>query len=274
MALQPTCTSCNPCTQPATHATRHPSHAPQVRAAQPPPRSCCPPGSQSIFCDAHRATTLPAQYRFLPALRHVEASLTLIVYPNPHPHAYPNLIPNPNPSPNPNLNPALALALTDPKPNPIPNPHQTRQGLRRLRGAPLPLAGPSRRRLLRLPHALALARPSAPRRTRRTPPHPAAPLCTPPHPSAPPPHAPPHARRVSRRTLPVSAVLLLHTSATLPPHPLRTPSAPPPHPLRTPLCISSAGCSAGSTTPSRSTLVTSARQRRPGIWACLAPPQP
>ena len=236
MALQPTCTSCNSCTQPATHATRHPSHAPQVRAAQPPPRSCCPPGSQSIFCDAHRATTLPAQYRFLPALRHVEASLTLIVYPNPHPHAYPNLIPNPNPSPNPNLNPALALALTDPKPNPNPNSHQTRQGLRRLRGAPLPLAGPSRRRLLRLPHALALARPSAPRRTPR--------------------HMP--------GASPAAPFRYLLCSFCTPLQPC----------LRTPLCISSAGCSAGSTTPSRSTLVTSARQRRPGIWACLAPPQP
>ena len=58
------------------HPARHRSHAPQVRAAQPPVRSCCPPGSQSTFCDAHRVTTLPAQYRFLPALRHVEAFLT------------------------------------------------------------------------------------------------------------------------------------------------------------------------------------------------------
>ena len=47
-----------------------------MRAAQPPVRSCCPPGSQSTFCDAHRVATLPAQYRFLPALRHVEAFLT------------------------------------------------------------------------------------------------------------------------------------------------------------------------------------------------------
>ena len=47
----------------------------QVRAAQSPrPKSCCPPGSRSIFCEAHRATTLPAQYRFLPALQHVKAS--------------------------------------------------------------------------------------------------------------------------------------------------------------------------------------------------------
>ena len=68
MALQAAHTTCNP--------ARHRSHAPQVRAAQPPVRSCCPSGSQSTFCDAHRVATLPAQYRFLPALRHVEAFLT------------------------------------------------------------------------------------------------------------------------------------------------------------------------------------------------------
>ena len=45
----------------------------QVRA-EPPRRNCCPPGSTSIFCDKHRSTTLPAQYRFLPALRYVWAS--------------------------------------------------------------------------------------------------------------------------------------------------------------------------------------------------------
>ena len=67
---------CKPRTQPATQPSPPPTHAPQVRAAQPPVRSCCPPGSQSTFCDAHRIATLPAQYRFLPALRHFEAFLT------------------------------------------------------------------------------------------------------------------------------------------------------------------------------------------------------
>ena len=47
----------------------------EVRAAKPPrSKSCCPPRSKSTFCDAHRAATLPAQYRFLPALQHVKAS--------------------------------------------------------------------------------------------------------------------------------------------------------------------------------------------------------
>ena len=72
--------SCCVADGPASHAHNlqpsQRSHAPQVRAAQPPVRSCCPPGSQSTFCDAHRVATLPAQYRFLPALRHVEAFLT------------------------------------------------------------------------------------------------------------------------------------------------------------------------------------------------------
>ena len=135
-----------------------------MRAAQPPVRSCCPPGSQSTFCDAHRVATLPAQYRFLPALRHVEAFLTLEIHRNRHPHFYPQPFwnsspsPSPSPSPRPNLSPSPSPHL-DPDPIPKPIAPQTRQGLRRLRGAPLPLAGLRRRRLLRLPHALALARP-------------------------------------------------------------------------------------------------------------------
>jgi len=43
-------------------------------SAGPPPVHCCPLGAKSTFCSWHRASTLPAQYRFLPALQHVKQS--------------------------------------------------------------------------------------------------------------------------------------------------------------------------------------------------------
>jgi len=212
-----------------------------VRAAQPPLRSCCPPGSQSIFCDAHRATTLPAQYRFLPALRHVEASLTLI------------------------LTLTLIRALTF-----------TRTRTRtRTRTLTLPLTFTLTLTLNLTPTLTRHVKASAAFVARRfrwlvlvdddsfvfpthlrwhAASHPQS-LCTPAARLPPPPHdrlmptVPPAA--------PFRYLLCPFCTPAILPLNLRNPSA-------SPLCISNAGCSAGSMTPSRSTLATLARLKRPG----------
>ena len=240
LCAPPRCWSCCVADGPASHAhnlqpmhpARHRSHAPQVRAAQPPVRSCCPPGSQSTFCDAHRVTTLPAQYRFLPALRHVEAFLTPFT-----------------------ATLTLTFTLT------LSGTRARARARARTRGRILALA-------LALTWTLTRTRtPSLPRHVKAS----AAFVARrfrwlvfvdddsfvfPTHLHW---HAPPHPRLTPASPLRY-AMPLLHTSAHLPAHFLRTSSAPPPHLLRT----SSAGCSAGSTTHSRSTLATLARQKRPG----------
>eukprot|EP00964_Phaeocystis_antarctica_P052416 scaffold30687_cov49-Phaeocystis_antarctica.AAC.3 len=142
MALQPTHTTCNPSTQPATHAPNPPPTPRTSGESSPAASTELLPARLSVDLlrraprhDAARTVPLPTR----------AAACRGLSYPNPHPHPNPssNLHPNPNPNPNSNLNPTPNLH-PNPNPKPNPNPHQARQGFRRLRGAPLPLAGLSR----------------------------------------------------------------------------------------------------------------------------------
>ena len=87
------------------------------------------------------ARTIP-----LPTRAAARRGLSNPIHRNRHPHFYPQPFrnsspsPSPSPSPRPNLSPSPSPHL-DPDPIPKPIAPQTRQGLRRLRGAPLPLAG-------------------------------------------------------------------------------------------------------------------------------------
>ena len=256
LCAPPRCWSCCVADGPASHAhnlqpmhpARHRSHAPQVRAAQPPVRSCCPPGSQSTFCDAHRVTTLPAQYRFLPALRHVEAFLTPFT-----------------------ATLTLTFTLT------LSGTRARARARARTRGRILALALAltwtlTRTRTPSLPRHVKASAAFVARRFRwlvlvdddsfvfpthlrwHAASHPQS-LCTPAARLPPPPHdrlmptVPPAA--------PFRYLLCPFCTPAILPLNLRNPSA-------SPLCISNAGCSAGSMTPSRSTLATLARLKRPG----------
>ena len=137
---------CKPRTQPATHA---PSPPPIPRTSgESGPAACTELLPARLPVDLLRrasrhdaARTIP-----LPTRAAARGGLSNPIYRNPHPHFYPHPIrnsspsPSPSPNPRPNLSPSPSPHL-DPDPNPNPIAPQTRQGLRRLRGAPLPLAG-------------------------------------------------------------------------------------------------------------------------------------